>query len=155
MSTSWLERLRTQLGDFDALAPSEPAACETRPAPEKWCPREHLAHLARYHEVTLERVGRILEEDRPALGRYRAEDDPRWPVWKDRPLGEVRGELVRLREALVARLEALDPAAWERVGMHPRLGALTLRQWIEFFLVHEGHHLYVVVTTVARRPAGA
>jgi Protein of unknown function (DUF1569) len=32
-----------------------------------------------------------------------------------------------------------------RVGHHPAFGALNLRQWVQFFLMHEAHHLYVAL----------
>jgi hypothetical protein len=31
-----------------------------------------------------------------------------------------------------------------RAGTHPVLGALAIPEWLEFFLLHEAHHLYVV-----------
>ena len=42
---------------------------------------ENLAHLARHHAVVLDRVRRVLAEDRPTLPRYAAEEDAEWPVW--------------------------------------------------------------------------
>jgi len=46
-----------------------------RPASGEWAARENLAHLARYHEVFINRIRGILTEDAPHLGRYRAEED--------------------------------------------------------------------------------
>jgi hypothetical protein len=34
------------------------------------------------------------------------------------------------------------------VGVHPALGPLTIPEWLEFFLLHEGHHLYQVMLRV-------
>jgi hypothetical protein len=35
-----------------------------------------------------------------------------------------------------------------RTGVHPKFGAMSLSLWLEFFLVHEAHHLYVVLQLV-------
>ena len=71
-----------------------------RPAPGKWSAHEHLAHLARHHELMLERLRIILNEDRPTLARYRAETDPEWERWRSIPLEEVLGLLKAQRVEL-------------------------------------------------------
>ena len=78
---SLLARLETQLEALGlVLARATPTALDTRPRREEWSARENLAHLARHHAVFLDRLQRLLTEDRPALGRYRAEDDSEWPA---------------------------------------------------------------------------
>jgi hypothetical protein len=76
-------RLRTQLdvlplilGAAAEAGGAGEAAAERRPAPGKWSAREQLAHLARHHEVTGERLRRILAEPEPALPRYRSRRSP-------------------------------------------------------------------------------
>jgi hypothetical protein len=140
---SLLTRLETQLDG--ALRLVEGRDLERRPAGDKWSAREVLAHLARYHEVFLERVERIFAEDHPRLDRYRAEADPVWPGWRDLPVEDLLARLTRLRAELCARLEGLADADLARVGVHPNLGPLAMTGWIEFFLLHEAHHLYQVV----------
>jgi hypothetical protein len=36
-----------------------------------------------------------------------------------------------------------------RKGFHPSFGALTIPQWLEFFLLHEAHHLYTAMLCIA------
>jgi hypothetical protein len=31
------------------------------------------------------------------------------------------------------------------VGVHPHLGPFAVTDWVEFFLLHEAHHLYQVL----------
>jgi hypothetical protein len=114
-----------------------------RPGPGgKWSARDHLAHLARHHEVMLERLRLILNEERPSLPRYRAEDDPGWGTWRALPLDEVLSLLRTQRAEIVRLVDGLDDEDLARVGVHAALGALTIPDWLEFFLLHEGHHLY-------------
>ncbi len=139
-------RLRTQLDCLPAiLAGVSEESLNRRPNPEKWSARENLAHLARYHEIFLERIERIRNEDRPLLERYAAENDPRWPTWAAMPLGEVLARLRALRVELLERVQKLSEAELSRSAVHSRFGEMTLLQWLEFFLLHEAHHLLVVM----------
>jgi DinB family protein len=115
---------------------------------DKWSPQESLAHLARYNEVFLERMHLILSENNPALPRYRAEEDPEWERWRQLSYRDLMERLAELREQLVDELKLLSDEDFERVGVHPRFGELSLSQWLEFFLVHEGHHLYLIFQQV-------
>jgi uncharacterized damage-inducible protein DinB len=121
------------------------AALQRRPPSGKWSAHENVAHLARYHEVFRERLQRILNEDRPELGRYRAEEDPGWPPWPAREPAEVQRRLRELRSELIAFVERLSPAELTCTGIHPFFGEMTVPEWIEFFLVHEAHHLYLIL----------
>lgn len=51
----------------------------------------------------------------------------------------------------MARLQSLSDEDFERTGVHPKFGAMSLSLWLEFFLVHESHHLYVVLQLVRSR----
>src|SRR5262249_20410660 len=114
----------------------------------KWSANENLAHLARYQQIFLERVDRILKEKSPSFPRYRAEEDPHWERCRALGYKEVPGELAALREKLIARLKSLSDSDYERTGVHPKFGEMSLALWLEFFLVHEAHHLYTVLQLV-------
>ena len=146
---SQIQRCENQVRDFfsEVLA-GESGDFTRRVVPEKWSAHENIAHLARYNEVFLQRVHRILSEDKPALGRYRAEQDLEWESWRQLPYGDLIERFAKLRGQLVEQLKLLSDEDFERVGVHPRFGELRLSQWLEFFLVHEGHHLYLIFQQV-------
>ena len=50
-----------------------------------------------------------------------------------------------LRADLVTRLEQLSPEDFGRTGVHSLYGSLTIFEWLELFLLHEAHHLYVAL----------
>jgi uncharacterized damage-inducible protein DinB len=147
---SRLQRCETQLQDFlaEALHDVAPDSLSRRPVPEKWSACENLAHLARYHEIFLERVERILAEPNPAFGRYRAENDPEWPKWAAMPADKVLAELASVRAKLIVKLRSLSEEDFQRTGTHSKFGEMSLTLWLEFFLVHEGHHLLAVLQLV-------
>ena len=146
-------------GQLDALATildgAAPAALEARPAAGEWSARENLAHLARHHAVFLERLESMQREDRPRLGRYRAEDDPEWPAWIGLPVDEIVARLRATRGRVIERLRGLSAADARRTGRHPVLGEVDVTRFVEFMLLHEAHHLYGVMIALglARRAA--
>jgi len=109
--------------------------------------------LPRHHEVTGERLRRILAEPEPALPRYRAEEDPDWPRWVAVPLAEIVERLRALRAGLIGAVAAIPPADLDRRGVHPVLGPMAIPLWLEFFLLHEAHHLYATMLLLRTPPA--
>lgn len=146
---SQIQRCENQLKDFFREALSGVSGDFTpRAVSDRWSVHENLAHLGRYQEIFLERIDRMLNEDKPAFSRYRAEEDPHWGTWQKRSYSELTDALPKLREKLVAKLKSLSEKDFHRIGIHPRFGPMELSQWLEFFLVHEGHHLYVIFQQV-------
>ncbi len=155
LSRSASIRLETQLDALSlVLDRASPDAITRRPASGKWSAHENLAHLGRHHEVFIERVQRILAEDRPRLARYRAEEDPEWPKWAALPTDEVLRRLQALRGDLIEIVKYLSPEQLNRIGVHPAFGEMTIPEWIEFFLLHEAHHLYVMMTRIRGTSVG-
>ncbi len=155
MNENALCRLETQLEVIPGLlAGAGEEAAAARPASGQWSARENLAHLARYHAVFLDRIRRILDEDSPNLGRYRAEEDPAWEEWRGLPLEEILARLKVLRGKIVSLVRGLSEEETNRAGVHPLLGEMTLSRWLEFFLLHEAHHLYVVMLRLGQAKSG-
>lgn len=151
-NTSRIQRCETQLQDFLAVTLTGVSAetLHAQPVPGKWSAHEQLAHLARYHQIFLQRIDRILTEQAPEFPRYRAEEDPEWPAWSGLPTAQLLVRISSMRAKLMARLRSLSEDDFERTGVHPKFGAMSLSLWLEFFLVHEAHHLYMVLQLVRK-----
>lgn len=145
-------RLLGQLEALNGILAQTPADALTRRSPSgKWSVHENVAHLARHHDVFLERLEQMLAQDRPELPRYRAEDDPEWPRWAGLTTDEAVRRLKASRARLIERLDGLDDTHLSRTGVHPLLGEMAIPVWLEFVALHEAHHLYVAM----RRARGA
>lgn len=139
-------RLRDQLAALDTFVATKTSQDWNRkPASGKWSARENLAHLCRYHEVFLERLSRILREDRPQFGRYRAEDDELWPSWSPLAVDLLLARIRQLRQEVRSKVGSLSGEQLTRTGIHPVLGEMNVPLWLEFFLLHEAHHLYAIL----------
>jgi hypothetical protein len=140
-----LLRLETQLEVIPLLlGGSTPREIVARSPSGQWSVHENLAHLARHHSIMLERLVRMLTKEAPTFERYSAEADPEWPAWSALDIDEILDRLSEQRFELVQLLEGLAPPHFDRVGRHPALGTMAIPKWIEFFLLHEAHHLYLV-----------
>ena len=146
LSPSSAARVATQLECLPALlAGADAEAIRRRTRGGKWSVHENLAHLARHHAVVLGRIRAILAEDVPTLPRYSAEEDPEWPGWVQLSTDDVLARLRDQRLELTTLLSGLGEEAFVRRARHPSLGEMTLTLWVEFFLLHEAHHLYVIL----------
>lgn len=117
---------------------------ERRPAEGKWNAREQLAHVTRMHGVCAARIRVILARDRPTLPPYRVERDTSWERWVQYSVPDLLAVAAGRRVDLMSMVRGLNDAAFDRVGVHAQLGPLPLSEWLEFFLVHEAHHLYAI-----------
>jgi uncharacterized damage-inducible protein DinB len=145
-----LQRCETQLQDFlgQFITGVPPEVLAHKPAARKWSASENLAHLARYHQIFLARIDRILAENVPQFPAYLADADPEWPAWSGIPTQQLLTRMTSMRAKLMAKLQSLSEEDFKRTGSHPKFGTMSLSLWLEFFLVHEAHHLYEVLKLV-------
>jgi uncharacterized damage-inducible protein DinB len=137
-----IKALRETPGRLQDLVGAIPAAqWDIRPAPETWAPLEVVAHLADVELVHGIRLRQVLSIERPLLvavdphalavrARYRS-----WPL-------SVAFDRFKSRRA--ETLELLDTCRadeLERVGVHPRRGAMTVADLVAFMLTHDIDHL--------------
>jgi hypothetical protein len=154
MKRSTLLRLETQLDALDTILNGATAeALARRPPSGAWSAHEHIAHLARHHAIFLDRLRQVAAEESPRFARYRAEDDPEWPAMAALPTEVAVVRLRALRGNIVQWISGLSAAQAMRVGIHPLFGAQSVTDMIEFFLVHEGHHLYMAMTRLGDKSA--
>ncbi len=78
-------------------------------------------------------------------------EDPGWQDWASRPLEEIRNQVTALRLKLIDRIAGLQASDYARAGIHSAFGEMSLSMWVEFFLVHEAHHLYAILQRIRER----
>ncbi len=116
----------------------------SRPPDDKWSIHEHITHLASYQPVFMERIHRILNEDEPFFERYEAQNDPGFEQWLQLDTAEVLKRMDGYRAQMFDQVIKLSYAEQNRIGVHKKFGRLTVVEWVEFFLLHEAHHMFVV-----------
>lgn len=92
---------------------------------------ETVCFMRDFEELFLERITAMIEEDDPRMTRV---EDSLWPIERDYvnqdPL-ETLHDFIDFRRQVVELLEDLPINAWERIGRHPSMGKVTVRQYAE------------------------
>jgi uncharacterized damage-inducible protein DinB len=145
LSNSQLFRLKYQLEALSQIINRIPPDRMGRQLmPGKWSMKENIVHLLRYQEETINRIHLILTEQDPPIDRYISEDDNLFPIACSRPLPEILNELQVTRKRLEEFIISIQDEKLARTGTHPVLGRMALTEWVEFFLLHEAHHLMTI-----------
>jgi uncharacterized damage-inducible protein DinB len=115
----------------------------------KWSIFENIVHLQTYQHTFIERVKKILEGNNPSFSRYTAEADPLFLDNCSLSSREVMQDLLTIRKDMSAGMLSFQESDFDKTGNHPAFGQMNLMQWINFFLLHEAHHLFTIFKLAA------
>jgi DinB superfamily len=118
----------------------------------EWTVAQNVHHLADSHMNSFIRTRLILTEDRPTLKPY---DQDRWAELADSgttALEESLSILEGLHCRWVRLFESLSEADWQRAGLHPEIGEVTIDSILQIYAAHgEGHIDQINRTLAAQR----
>jgi len=117
--------------------------------PGKWSIFENIVHLTTYQHILINRLKLILESDNPVFERYTAETDPQFHDNCGKTTREIMQDLLTTRKEMAAGILSFDEPELIKTGTHPFFGKMTVLQWLDFFLLHEAHHLYTIFRLTA------
>jgi len=120
----------------------------------KWSVFENIVHLQTYQHTFTGRVRQILEGNNPVFEKYTAESDPLFLDNCHKSFREVMQDYIALRKEIAAGIHTLPETDYVKTGVHPAFGKMTLLQWLNFFLLHEAHHLFTVFKMTAALKKG-
>ena len=117
--------------------------------PGKWSIFENIVHLQTYQHIFVKRVKQILDENNPLFPRYSAEGDPDFLDNCTKSTREVMQDLISTRKDITSGMALFKEEDFSKTGQHPAFGQMNLLQWLNFFLLHEGHHLFTTFKLAA------
>ena len=117
--------------------------------PGKWSIFENIVHLVTYQHVFLGRLKLILVGHTPSFDRYTAETDPLFHDNCAKTTREIMSDYVSTRKEMAATILAYPETDLEKKGTHPVFGTMNVLQWLNFFLLHESHHLFTMFKLAA------
>jgi uncharacterized damage-inducible protein DinB len=115
----------------------------------KWSIFENIVHLQTYQHVFIKRVKQILDENNPLFPRYSAEGDPNYLDNCSMSTREIMQDLISTRKEMAAEMAQFREEDYSKTGQHPAFGKMNLLEWMNFFLLHEAHHLFAVFKLAA------
>lgn len=113
-----------------------------RPAEDEWCLKEIAGHLRDCEERYLQRLRLVTELDEPEIPAFDADSIVPERDYRDLDLYDVLESFASLRRRTTSLLWTLDPQDWERRGIHPYLGSLTITQIVREMNEHDLSHLW-------------
>jgi len=112
--------------------------------PGKWSIFENIVHLQTYQHVFNDRVNKMREENNPSFPRYSADTDPVFIENCGKTTREIMGDMITTRKEMSTGRLSIMEKDFDRTGTHPVFGAMNITQWLNFFLLHEAHHLFTI-----------
>ena len=120
----------------------------------KWSIFENIVHLQTYQHTFISRIKKILNEETPVFTAYTAEADPLFHDNCTKSSREVMQDLLTTRKELSNGILSFKETDFEKTGLHPTYGKMNLLQWLNFFLLHEAHHLFTIFKIAAELKRG-
>lgn len=151
-----LERLPAQVEHL--VTGLTPARLTTHYLPGEWTVAQNVHHLADSHMNSYVRCRLIMTEENPTLKPY---DQDAWadlPDAADANLGASLTLLRSLHTRWVHFFRSLDEADWQRAGIHPAAGRVTLADQARTYADHGAAHIEQMRRTLAAqyaRPPGS
>ncbi len=112
--------------------------------PGKWSIFENIVHLQTYQHTFIARVKKMLDEHNPVFPAYTAESDPLFHDNLARSSREIIQDLLVTRKEIAAGILAFKDHDFAKRAIHPKYGDMNLLLWLNFFLLHEAHHLFTI-----------
>jgi hypothetical protein len=134
-----LERTADELAT--AIRGQSDAALTKRPDASNWAATEVVCHLRDAEELFMMRFETILAVDEPKLT---ALDPDRWAQERQYLRNDAReasAAFRKRRHESLALLRKLEPAQWQRGGVHPVRGRFTIEDFITLMAWHDDNHL--------------
>jgi uncharacterized damage-inducible protein DinB len=111
-----------------------------KPSPEGWSIIEILAHLAVTEQVFLTRYAMMANTDKPALAGVDNDELAAKLKFHERDISDTLKELKRLRADTLTLLRALPQKNWQRIGIDPERGEITIEGMTKIHADHDSSH---------------
>ncbi len=129
------KRLASVLRAFSSEALRRP------PQPGKWSAIEIACHLRDIDRLYAERVTKVAFSERPGFWMMDNGAVSEKLRYRDADSSAVLKEHRRRREELTSLLRALPHVTWQRTGLHPKRGELSIEKLAEVIAEHDDNHL--------------
>jgi hypothetical protein len=140
--TEALERLRkTPLEVENLIAGLADEALNQTPPDGGWAIRNIVSHLRDAQGVISFRIDLFLKEENPVLESkavfaWARNENERPPSTR-----EIFKTYQSSRQEMIAKLESIPFADWQRTGRHEEFGVVSIKQQVSYFASHELTHL--------------
>jgi len=102
---------------------------------------EIACHLRDVEQLFVERYAKMANHDRPQLRMFNQDALAATLKYNQDDPAAVLRDFRGFRQETLALLSALAHQSWQRVGLHPKRGELTIAAQVEHHIGHDANHL--------------
>jgi uncharacterized damage-inducible protein DinB len=113
-----------------------------RPVPDQWSITDVLNHLVNVEERYLDRLQRVVQEERPLLPAILPDEAASYP---QATLDELMTRFENARAETLAFFKELSPEDWQRPAIHERKGETCFLFLVKVLVDHDIEHLNQIV----------
>lgn len=148
-----IQRMSRTADDLAAALQGKPGAILTRrPTPNAWAATEVVCHLRDTEELFIGRFRTILANGEPKLLPIDPDAWARDRQYLRNDAAEALASFRRGREETLKLLRGLPPGDWERGGIHPSRGRMTVKDFVALMAGHDDNHLDQLRRALDGRP---
>ena len=117
-------------------------ALDRRPDEDEWSAKDLLWHMGEMERRYVDRLEAIVGLDCPPIAAFDADSIEPSDILDDQSIYELTDEFSAQRQRTTYLLWSLDDEDWQRCGVHPYLGQLTVMQTAREMNEHDLAHLW-------------
>jgi hypothetical protein len=117
-------------------------ALDRKPADDEWSCSDLICHMTEMERRYIERLERIVRLEEPPIDAFDGDSIEPDGGLRAQTVFDVMDEFAVLRRQTVYLLWSLDDDDWERRGVHPYLGALSIMDVAREMNEHDLGHLW-------------
>jgi hypothetical protein len=118
---------------------------------KKNCPvLENIGHLIEIDPLYVDRIDRILSEERPVFAPFDPDAGVRAADYQHKSVAELLDTYVTQRQATIDGLSTIEPDELTRVGIHAKFGEVSIARLVELLADHDEIHYTQISNTIPR-----
>jgi len=138
-----LKAVREAAGElFSQFHGVNEGALRWRPDEREWCLKEVAAHMRDAELLYLRQIELIVRDSEPRLPYEPVDVLPSENDYRDEPIERLLQEYEEAREETVWLLRMLGEDEWQRCGLHPYRGRVSVYDIVREVHEHDLEHLY-------------
>lgn len=122
-----------------------------RETPAAWTILEVMCHLKDFEVVFIERVETMLKKITPTFTLFDQNAAIVENKYSEQTLSEVVQAFSLYRERTLSLFKNLEPQQWQRMGLHPKKGRMSMADMPENLIFHDSKHIRQVSRILAAK----
>lgn len=132
----------------------EPSRLDEGSGPDRFSPREVVAHLADWEPIFLSRIQTAVDTPGSSIMVFDEGELAKEHNYASQDLDECLARFRRGRHQTVAYLQGLSPDQFRRTVVHPERGVMSVDDLIGYLFGHDAYHVEQLVAHLGPRVAG-